>query len=676
MKKILLLLIILLNIFVLTSCNEESETEETVPTVTEKNYIEVSIADAIIMAESVGEQLTTLNLCVTGTISAITNAEYGNMKITDGTDTINIYGLFDENNVAYKDMENKPIKGDVVTIYGPVHSFGGVPEFKNAILVSFTHVKPEVDDSYQEVSIAEARTAEKGAKLVIEGVVAQITYAFGFVKNGFYVVDDTGSIYVYGDDAQRVNVGDTVKLGGTKDYYILADEQKFAEKYGYQGSCQLKDTILLEHTEGNAEFNKEWIEETTVKAIMDTPLSNNITTNIYKVNALITKVPSTGYTNYYIDDIDGTTGTYVYTANNGNDFTWLDEFDGKICTVYLSVINCKSSAGGCNYRFVPILVLDENYRFDLTKAPDYAITYKAFDQFKTKYNADPALELVTTVSSQLLGFENVSVEYSSSNTDVIYFVTENGKTVMHTKDLGTATITIKATHNQNVSTKTLDITVSDELEFDAITVGQAIESEDGTEVIVEGIVMSSLVNRDGFYLWDETGVIAVVCPKEEAKELKPGDKVVVEGTRIHNKKDTTTHAIGQSAIGDAKVLANFYGNHEINTDNFITDVTIPELYELDPMKDYSTNVYVITGIIEFYKADYSTGVDVYTTDKGTKIALYCSGSGQYSWLEPFVGKEVTIEIMMCNWNDKSYYRGTIVSVTYNGEKTINQLNFN
>ena len=55
--------------------------------------------------------------------------------------------------------------------------------------------------------------------------------------------------------------------------------------------------------------------------------------------------------------------------------------------------------------------------------------------------------------------------------------------------------------------------------------------------------------------------------------------------------------------------------------------------------------------------------------------LYCANGGQYSWLEKYIDKEVTMELMVCNWNSAKYYKGCVVSVTYEGVKTLNNLNF-
>ena len=65
----------------------------------------------------------------------------------------------------------------------------------------------------------------EGAKVKVDGVVAQITYANGKIPSGVILVDDTGSIYVYdGNIAGRAKVGNTVTVLGAKTWWILEDE--------------------------------------------------------------------------------------------------------------------------------------------------------------------------------------------------------------------------------------------------------------------------------------------------------------------------------------------------------------------------------------------------------------------------------------------------------------------
>ena len=101
----------------------------------------------------------------------------------------------------------------------------------------------------------------------------------------------------------------------------------------------------------------------------------------------------------------------------------------------------------------------------------------------TLYQNNPTLEVITTVSSELLGFEGVEISYSSSNTNVLYF----DNNVMNTKDDGEAVVTITAKFNEYVATQEVKITVKQADVSDFINVKSAIEAEDETVVKVKGV---------------------------------------------------------------------------------------------------------------------------------------------------------------------------------------------
>ena len=686
MKKTFKNLIFILITFVLgltlTSCVIFVPTDGVEPEVPETSIKDdfdcITIAEAIQLALAAGETGTAEKYYVYGTIKEVSNSVYGEMTITDGTDELYIYGVYSsDGNTRYDAMTDKPVAGDEIVLQGMLKTFKDSPEMDRGYLQAFKHIKQDIDESeYVEMSIKDARTAEKGKLVKVSGVVSQITYAFGQVPNGFFLVDNTSSIYVYGSEISGiVSEGNTITLIGEKTYYVLDSEKSNAEKFGYEGCCQIHNATLIENDKKVTAYDKSWIEETTVKDILDNPVTENITTKIYKVNALINKVPGTGFTNYYINDIDGVTGTYTYTACNGSDFAWLDEFDGKICTVYVTVINAKSTATGCVWRVVPIEVIDEEYKFDLEKTAEYALKYHASEQFLSEYTANPALELITKVNNDLIGVRGVEITYSSSDTNVVYFETVEDKVIFNTKDSGTATVTITTTYNGVSASKEVEVTVSKPLTYDSITVLEAINTPDDTEVIVKGIIMSSLVNQNGFYLNDGTGVIAVVLSNaDDLDTLNIGNEIIVKGTKDHKVKDGYTGK-GQINIYNAEVLVNNYGEHKYDTSTFITGKTLVDVYELNPNEDHSTEVYVVEAIVKFNKTAYYTNVTVTSLDGSVSLTLYSSSAAQYSFLEAFADQKVTLEIAACNWNSKTYYAGCVVSVTSEGNTVVNSLNF-
>ena len=635
---------------------------------------EITIAQAIEIAKAQGETATTERYIIKGTVVSIDKAQYGAMTITDGKDTIVVYGTYSaDGSIGYADMTDKPYKGDSVVLSCTLHAFNGTPEIKNARLISFEKNEVDVDQSqYTEMSVSEARDAAKGTKIKVSGVVARITYANGMVPSGVYLVDGTQAIYVYdGDLAQRVKIGNTVTILGTKDYWILETEQTNAEKFGYIGCCQLTDVYLLEIDNSVVDFDKTWISTSTVKDIVDTPVTVDISSTIFKVTALVKKVPNTGFTNYYFFDLDEKTSSYAYTQCNGSDFAWLDAFDGKICTVYLSALNAKSTASDCYWRFIPVAVIDEGFVFDTNNAPEYALKYHAMGQFFPEYAADPSLELISSVSSTLLKFENVVITYTSSDNNVVYFETVDGVTYMHCGKAGEAVVTVTATYGDVTATDTYTITVTTAESFEYVGVKDAIDAELGAEVVVKGIVGPSLVNKTGFYIIDETGVIAVQTTADVMATIEIGNEVIISGTRAVNTKGGTNY-FGQSLIDNGEVLVNNYGSHEY-ADDFFVETTADEFRSLDATIDYSTTVFVFEATISFTGDGYSTKVSL--VGETQSVELYCSGAGQYEFLRQFDGQTVTLEVAACNWNSKTFWRGSVLSVITEDGKVVNQLNF-
>ncbi|MBR5817709.1 MAG: InlB B-repeat-containing protein [Clostridia bacterium] len=534
-------------------------------------------------------------------------------------------------------------------------------------------------DDYALFSITEARAAEKGAKFKVDGIVASITYAFGRIPSGIILVDEGASICVYDKNlAAGVKVGNKIEIAAEKDYWILEDEASNAAKYGYKGSNQLANATLLSNdgkTDNTPDFS--WIETTTVKKLLNTPITEDNTTLLYKVNALVSRDAQAGFTNYYFNDLDGVTGSYTYTQCNGSDFAWLDEFDGKICTVYLTAINAKSTASGCVYRLLPVSVKDEGFKFDTANTTDFVMEYHVRDLFRSLYTGNPKTELCTKIDSALLGFEGATVSYESDNENVIKITADGDKIILDIITEGTANVTATVTYNGKSVSETFKIERAKPSTAGALTIPGAIAKELGESITVTGIVGPSIVNKTGFYLIDKDAVIAVIV-KDQASlsTIKIGDEIILTGKRDRFHNGNGDHA-GQTCITNAVIDANLYGENSYSTESFITGMTATEFYNLDKKIDYSTSVFVITVKIVYHEAVNQTPAKYTLSDGTTEVNLYCSGPDQYAWLAQFVGETVTVEVTACNWNNKSYWRGCVLSVTDGeGNKVYNTLNFN
>ena len=667
---------------------EESSIEDISSNVTNTSEVTpdityLTVTEAVALANEVGEEGTAQKQYVTGVVKSISNPNYGEMYITDGTSDLYIYGVYSADGVKrYPELEEKPYTGDEVFLYGYVKTYKGSPEMGASWLQKMISHQGETNlDDYTSATILAARDAVKGSKVKVSGVVAKINHASGMVPNGFYLVDSTSSIYVYSNEiAGRVEEGEEIEVAGTRDDYILSSEASLAEKYGYQGAIQLTDAIFIKSNGKNKQFDKSWISNSTVKDMMDTPLTSNITSKIFKVNAIINKAPGQGFTNYYINDLDNKTGSYVYSMCNGSDFAYLDAFDGKICTVYLAIHNAKSTNSGIVYRLMPVSV-EENKNFSMSDEEiiNFALNYYAKTQFLAVYNSDPELEVLTYVSNAYIPFSSVALSYESDNTSLINFVNEEGKLIMHAYDgNGTVNVTLKGSYSGKNASIVIQIKVSNIDIPDTKTVAEVIATADGETVTVKGIVMSSLVNQTGFYLNDGTGVIAIRTSKNTISNIELGNEVVMQGTRKHVVKDGSSNK-GQSCVDDATLVANLMGKNDYDTSTFITK-TFDELFEyknLQATTDLTTNVYVTTCYLVKKGSAYSTNYYLSNQDGSKQFYLYAGSGSQYSDFEVFVtgGQEITVTFMLCDWNTKTEYRACIITATDGTNTVLNKLNF-
>ncbi len=72
---------------------------------------------------------------VTGTIKDVYNTQYGNMHIKDANGVeFTVYGVN-----GYSAMAEKPVAGDVITVYSEIGSHNGVPQMKNADMTDLQH---------------------------------------------------------------------------------------------------------------------------------------------------------------------------------------------------------------------------------------------------------------------------------------------------------------------------------------------------------------------------------------------------------------------------------------------------------------------------------------------------------------------------------------------------------
>ena len=120
---------------------------------------------------------------LTGYVSSIQNTTYGNLYIKDATGEVYVYGI--------KDWANKTINvGDIITVVSSKTSHNGSPQLKNAEL---KERKAVVDKT-----VAEFLATEESKEVYYRLTGTASGIKDGDIYGNFDIVDQSGSVYVYG----------------------------------------------------------------------------------------------------------------------------------------------------------------------------------------------------------------------------------------------------------------------------------------------------------------------------------------------------------------------------------------------------------------------------------------------------------------------------------------------
>ncbi len=311
-----------------TSSGDSGGTQTTVEAIT--------IADFLAKAD----QNTTYRL--TGTVSNIKNATYGNFDLTDATGTIYIYGLLDKDGKAQQ-FESMGIKeGDVITIEGKYSEYNGSPQIKNAQWISGgsgDSGSGSGQTTVEAISIADfLAKADQNTTYRLTGTVSNITST---LYGNFDLTDATGTIYIYGlldKDGNAKNFesigikeGDTVTLEGK---YSL-----------YKDKAEIVNAQYISHTSADGSGEGSGGTETPTGEYITWSFADNVfaidsekqtSAKTYTYgNYSITLTPSDGYNFYY-----NATSKYVILGKQGATL----EFNGFDFAVSAIEITGRSGA--------------------------------------------------------------------------------------------------------------------------------------------------------------------------------------------------------------------------------------------------------------------------------------------------------------------------------------------
>ena len=219
---------------------------------------------------------------ITGTITKIENATYGNIYIEDEAGTeVYIYGVAENNqliNASFGNIEGLNA-GDIITVIGCRGEHKGSAQMVNGYYVS--HIdgeepEPEVPGEIMKVTVKEflEKNVDDNVYYQLTGTIANLTNE---TYGNFDLVDETGTVYVYGlkasQDASNQSFGEL----GLKEGDIVTLVGTRAE---FKGEAQVGDAYYISHEPGEpvvSEFpwtlgEKAYTEEATVNGETKTVL--------------------------------------------------------------------------------------------------------------------------------------------------------------------------------------------------------------------------------------------------------------------------------------------------------------------------------------------------------------------------------------------------------------------
>ena len=172
-------------------------------------------------------QYTDDKVIISGEITEIQNATYGNVVITDADgNSILVYGLYNATGVVrYDAMEVKPVAGDTITVLGIVGKYNDA-QMKNGWLIAHTPANTEdggngdeeggaTPPAATEVTLTEAAALEDGTDIIVTVTVTKITFNWTDANGNMSVdvTDGTTTLNAY-KLATKVNVGDVITITG------------------------------------------------------------------------------------------------------------------------------------------------------------------------------------------------------------------------------------------------------------------------------------------------------------------------------------------------------------------------------------------------------------------------------------------------------------------------------
>ena len=274
-------------------------------TVTAALKQEGSIVD-VTVEEFLAKEVGTALFRLTGKVGKIANTTYGNFDLVDATGTVYVYGLTGNGAIGSNDQSFSSLnikEGDIVTIVGTRADYKGTAQVGGTAYL----VKHE---TYTEATVAEFIAKEVGdAWYKLSGTVTNLkTGNYG----NFDLVDETGSVYVYGLTVAPVASNDQSfpKLGIKEGDKVTL----IGKRAEYKGTIQVGGpAYYISHEAAGS-------EEPEQPAEPETPATGNV---LSLTNAEICAAMTSSETSYQDYTIESASGVWTVNASKNKDNTFL-----------------------------------------------------------------------------------------------------------------------------------------------------------------------------------------------------------------------------------------------------------------------------------------------------------------------------------------------------------------
>ena len=239
----------------------------------------------------------------TGTITDISNPTYGNLTLQDDSGSLFVYGCYPGWGASGDNRKNfleaAGIKvGDKLSVIGVKATKNNAPQISNGI-----YYKHETNED-KSITVTEAIALADNTDVELkESLVVALT------KKGALVSDGTSLIYVFGDSAAALAIGDKATIKGTKS--------------SYNGVPQVKDlTGVNKVSSGNAVTYPEAKDITATVASYTSSVAEFIS-----ISGTLKK--SGNYVNLILDGVTAFQGSLTQPIDALN----IDDFNEKSVTV-------------------------------------------------------------------------------------------------------------------------------------------------------------------------------------------------------------------------------------------------------------------------------------------------------------------------------------------------------